>query len=85
MVISNKQQAIRGNGYKDSIAWQKADILAHKSYEISQYFPKSEVFGLTSQLRRAVLSVPLNIIEGYARVNKNEFRRFLSISLGVSR
>ena len=69
-------------GYKRLIAWQKADELAHSIYATTQSFPKSEIFGLTSQLRRAVLSVPANIVEGYARVNKNEFRRFLTIALG---
>lgn len=69
-------------GYKKLIAWQKADKLAHNVYDVTQIFPKSEMFGLTSQLRRAALSVPANIVEGYARASKNEFRRFLSIALG---
>ncbi len=78
----SKQQEIRKPGYKNLIAWEKADNLAHQVYAVSSTFPKTEVFGLTSQLRRAVLSVPANIIEGYARNSKNEFRRFLSIALG---
>lgn len=81
-VISDKQQAISNAGYRKLIAWQKSDLLAHKIYEITETFPKSEIFGLTSQLRRAALSIPANIIEGYARVSKNEFHHFLSITLG---
>ncbi len=69
-------------GYKKLIAWQKADELAPLIYAATQSFPKSEIFGLVSQLRRAVLSVPANIVEGYARSSKNEFRRFLAIALG---
>ena len=69
-------------GYKRLIAWQIADELAWKAYLLTDKFPKHELFGLSSQLRRAVLSVPLNIVEGYARNSKNEFRRFLKISLG---
>ena len=69
-------------GYKRLIAWQLADKLAWKVYELTNGFPKHELYGLISQLRRAVLSVPLNIVEGYARNNKNEFRQFLRISLG---
>lgn len=83
LVIRNKQEAISSNyGYKKLIAWQKADELARKIYFVTHTFPKSELFGLTSQLRRASLSVPLNIIEGYGRNNRNEFRHFLSITLG---
>ena len=80
-MISDKQKAI-SFGYKKLIAWQKADLLTKRVYEVTRSFPKSEIFGLTSQLRRAALSVPANIIEGYSRVNKNHFRNFLSIALG---
>ena len=82
-MIRDKQEAINYLfGYKKLIAWQKADLLAKKVYSITREFSQSEMFGLTSQLRRAALSVPANIIEGYARVNKNHFRNFLSIALG---
>ena len=82
-MIRDKQEAISYLfGYKKLIAWQKADLLAKKVYSITREFSQSEMFGLTSQLRRAALSVPANIIEGYARVNKNHFRNFLSIALG---
>lgn len=80
-MISDNQQVI-SLGYKKLIAWQKADLLAKEIYKITYNFPKDEVFGITSQIRRAALSVPANIIEGYARINKNHFRNFLSISLG---
>lgn len=69
-------------GYKKLLAWQVADKLAREVYRVTASFPKAELYGLTSQLRRASLSVPLNIIEGYARNNKNEFRHFLRIALG---
>lgn len=69
-------------GYKKLIAWQLADKLAWVVYELTDKFPRHEIYGLTSQLRRAVLSIPLNIVEGYARNNKNEFRHFLRIALG---
>ena len=69
-------------GFKKLVAWQIADKLAHLVYDISDSFPKQEFYGVASQLKRAVLSVPLNIVEGYARNSKNEFRRFLKISLG---
>lgn len=79
MDIGDKQQAI---GYKRLVVWQKTDELAHKVYDLTLNFPKEELFSLTSQLRRAALSVPANIIEGYARNSKKEFRHFLSIALG---
>jgi len=69
-------------GYKNLIAWQKADLLAQEIYRVTQDFPKNEIFGIVSQLRRAALSIPANIIEGYARNSKKEFHRFLSIALG---
>lgn len=81
-VISDKQKGISIFGYKKLIAWEKADLLAQKVYDLTDSFPKEELFGITSQLRRAVLSVPANIIEGYSRMSKREFHRFLGISLG---
>jgi four helix bundle protein len=68
-------------GYKKLIVWERADELAHLIYDLTLSFPKDEVFGLTSQLRRAGLSIVLNIVEGQARNNKKEFHRFLAISL----
>ena len=69
-------------GYERLIVWQKADQLVFVIYKLTTEFPKSEIFSLVSQLRRATLSVPTNIVEGYARNSKAEFRRFLMISLG---
>ena len=69
-------------GYRKLIAWQKAHELAIKVYDLTLTFPKNELFGITSQLQRAALSVPTNIVECHARNSKNEFHRFLSIALG---
>lgn len=68
-------------GYKKLTTWQKADELAHLIYDLTLSFPKEEMFGLTSQIRRAALSIVLNIVEGHARNNKKEFHHFLAISL----
>lgn len=68
--------------YKKLIVWQVADDLVNMVYDLTITFPKDELYSLTSQLRRAALSVPANIIEGQARNNRNEFRHFLSIALG---
>jgi len=68
--------------YRDLIIFQKADKLAYEIYSLTLLFPKNEIFGLTSQLRRAALSIPTNIVEGHARKSKKEFRQFINISLG---
>ena len=68
--------------YESLFAWQKSHELAIKIYKSTATFPKEEVFGITSQLRRASLSVPTNIAEGYARQNSNIFRNFLDIAYG---
>ena len=70
------------NSYKDLIVWQKAMDLAEEVYRLSRAFPKEELYGLTSQLRRAVVSVPSNIAEGQARQGTAEFLNFLSIAQG---
>jgi four helix bundle protein len=68
--------------YKNLKVWQKADELALEVYKITKYFPKDEIYGITSQLRRAALSVPTNIVEGYARKGDKELSRFMSIAIG---
>lgn len=68
--------------YQELIVFQKADELALQIYKITETFPKEETCGLTSQLRRAALSIPTNIVEGHARKSKKEFKQFLNIALG---
>ncbi len=68
--------------YRDLSAWQKGMDLLVEIYQLTKLFPKDEQFGLTSQLRRAAVSVPANIAEGYGRWNRGDFRRFISISRG---
>lgn len=68
--------------YKELIVFQKADELVFQIYKLTETFPKHEVFGLTSQLRRAALSIPTNIVEGYGRKSKRELSRFLDMALG---
>jgi four helix bundle protein len=70
-----------GRDYRKIKAWQKADELALLVYRETSVFPKSEIWGLTSQMRRAAVSVSANIVEGSARKSKNEYLQFLFISL----
>ena len=69
-------------GPTQDLLFQKADIFAQAVYEITYSFSREELFGITSQLRRAVLSIPLNITEGYARRSDQDHRRFLEIAYG---
>ena len=66
--------------YKDLIIWQKSIELVTLLYELTEKFPKQEIFGLTSQIRRAAVSIPANIAEGYARKHKNEYIQFIRIA-----
>ena len=68
--------------YRNLEVWQLADALALEIYKETRHFPKNEAYGITSQLRRAALSVPTNIVEGYSRRGDKELARFLDISLG---
>lgn len=68
--------------HRDLLVWQKAMVLVTVCYEVSNQFPESERFGLTSQLRRAVVSIPANIAEGKARGTTKNFLNFLSIADG---
>ena len=71
-----------GESYKDLIAWRKAILFVTKIYEATRAFPREELYGLTSQLRRAAVSVPSNIAEGQARFSRKEFHHFLSLARG---
>jgi four helix bundle protein len=70
------------DNYKNLIVWQKAVELVVVVYELTDKFPKSELYGLVSQIRRCAVSIPSNIAEGNRRGTINEFKRFLLISYG---
>ena len=72
----------RTDSYRDLIAWQKAMALARSVYAVSALWPAEERFGLTSQARRAAVSVPANIAEGSGRSGSREFRHGLSVAHG---
>jgi four helix bundle protein len=68
--------------YRDLVAWNRAMGLVTEIYRMTRDFPKEELFGLTSQLRRAAVSIPCNIAEGKGRLSKGEFRQFLGNARG---
>jgi len=70
------------NSYTDLIVWQKAVDLSVKIYKITERFPKSEVYGLTSQIRRCAVSIPSNIAEGQRRGHNQEQLQFTRIAYG---
>jgi len=70
-----------GRDYTKIKAWQLADELALLVYKAAKGFPKSEIWGLTSQMRRAAVSAPANIVEGSARRNRGEYLQFLFIAI----
>ena len=71
-----------GESYRDLIAWRQAMDLVTEIYRVTRVFPRDELYGLTSQLRRASVSVPSNIAEGQARFSRKEFHHFLSHARG---
>jgi four helix bundle protein len=68
--------------HKDLEAWKEAMALAKGIYELTRDFPKEETYGLVSQIRRAVVSIPSNLAEGAARNSNKEFIQYLYVSLG---
>ncbi|MEO1375163.1 MAG: four helix bundle protein [Cyanobacteria bacterium J06635_10] len=71
--------------YREQFIWKRSVDLAVRCYELTSHFPESELYGLTSQIRRSAVSVASNIAEGYGRQSTNEYIRFLHISLGSLR
>lgn len=70
--------------FKKLIIWKESLILTKEIYKLSTDFPRDEKYGLTSQIRRAVVSIPSNISEGSSRKSRKEFSHFLDIALGSS-
>jgi four helix bundle protein len=68
--------------YKDLKVWQKGIEIAEKIYSITDDFPKSELYGLAAQMRKASVSISSNIAEGFVRHHSKEYKQFLYISLG---
>ena len=68
--------------YQQLIAWQKAIALVTEIYSATRSFPRDEIYGLTSQIRRAAVSVPSNIAEGQGRATRGEFLQFLGHARG---
>ena len=68
--------------YKDLKVWQKGIEIVDKIYSITNKFPKNELYGLVSQMRRASVRIPSNIAEGFVRHHTKEYKQFLYISLG---
>lgn len=74
--------AIAISSYRDLKVWQEAMIVAEEAYRLTARFPKEEAFGMTSQIRRAAVSIAANIAEGHGRENSGSFIQFLPISQG---
>jgi four helix bundle protein len=70
------------HSYRDLVVWKKATELVIQIYELTEKFPRSEIYGLTSQMRRTAISIPSNIAEGRRRGSKKEFLRFLLNAYG---
>jgi four helix bundle protein len=68
--------------FRDLVVWQRSIQLTALVYRLTGIFPKEEMYGLTSQIRRSVVSVPSNIAEGQGRLSTGEFRQFLGIARG---
>jgi len=69
--------------WRELICWQKDIELVTEVYHLTQKFPKEEIYGLTSQIRRAAVSIPNNIAEGQGRLSRGEFKQFLGHARGL--
>ena len=70
------------NSFKDLKAWQLGMDVAEGVYRLTENFPKAEIYGLTSQMRRSAVSIPSNLAEGQGRDSTKEFLHFIAISIG---
>ena len=67
--------------FRDLLIWQKAMNLVTEIYQLTNLFPKEEIYGLTSQIRRSGISIPSNIAEGYGRNGTKDYLKFLNIAI----
>ncbi|TPI39547.1 four helix bundle protein [Mesorhizobium sp. B3-1-6] len=68
--------------YRDLVVWQPAMVLAEDCYRVTKGFPRDEIYGMTSQMRRSAVSIAANIAEGYGRENRGSFVQFLRMAQG---
>ena len=76
------EASLENKGFRKLIVWQKSDELAFQVYQVTQSFPKSEIFGIVSQMRRAALSVPANLAESSGRSSRKEKLYFCNVAKG---
>lgn len=82
MKIQTYKTDTKINSYKDLIVWQKSMVLVTKVFELTENFPRSEIYGIVSQMRRAAVSIPSNIAEGWGRKSIKEYHQFYAIAYG---
>lgn len=82
ILLKENPPEVPSQSYQDLIGWQKSMVLVGGVYRCTQSFPKEEIYGLTSQLRRAAVSIPSNIAEGQGRLSRGEFKQFLGHAKG---
>jgi len=73
---------MKTKSFKDLIVWQKSYKLVLEIYKVTKIFPQTEIYGLAHQMRKASVSIPSNIAEGYGRGHQTEYKQFLSIAYG---
>ena len=76
------EKPLKSRSFRDLDVWKLSIEIVKNIYQITNKFPNSEIYGLTSQLRRSAISIPSNIAEGQGRNSSKEFRQFLGIALG---
>jgi four helix bundle protein len=76
------RNGVRTRCYRDLVVWQKAMELARAIYHETESLPKTEMFGIQAQMRRAAVSVPSNVAEGHGRLDDGHFRQFLATARG---
>ena len=80
VIVDKPRTRTTMQSFRDLQVWQRSMELTVAVYRLTQHFPREEVFGLTSQMRRSAISIPSNIAEGHGRMNPREFKHFLLIA-----